>query len=151
MDFRSLFQKKRKEEQGSAALTAVVIALFLACNLILVAVGGAVGLYFYMLSPDYYTIDGVTDNATDCNAAQGILLLGDGGNYGANQPDSMQNIAISNIICNSRIGITVAGFLTDSVIDNVKSLNPSSPAIVVRRENGMKNVSTHNISSASDS
>lgn len=96
-------------------------------------------------------IDGVTDTATDCNAAQGTLILGDGGNYGENQPDSMRNIAISNVICNSRIGITIAGFLADSVISNVKSLNPSSPAIVVRRENGMKNVNTRYISSASDS
>ena len=95
-------------------------------------------------------IDGVTDTAADCNAAQGTLLLGDGGNYGENQPDSMRNIAISNVICNSRIGITVAGFLTDSVISNVISRNPNTPAIVTRRENGLNNVSTHNIVSASE-
>jgi polygalacturonase len=94
-------------------------------------------------------IDSVIDTATDCNAASGTLLLGDGGNYGENRPDSMQNISISNVICNSRIGITVAGFLTDSVISNVINRNPKNPAIVVMRENGLNNVSTSNVVSNS--
>ncbi len=94
-------------------------------------------------------IDSVIDTATDCNAASGTLLLGDGGNYGENRPDSMQNISISNVNCNSRIGITVAGFLTDSVISNVINRNPKNPAIVVMRENGLNNVSTSNVVSNS--
>ena len=59
-------------------------------------------------------IDGIVDDADNCQAA-GTLLLGDMGDYGENKPDSMRNVTISNIICNSRNAISLQGFLTDSV------------------------------------
>ena len=93
-------------------------------------------------------IDGIVDTAPDCHSSRGTLLLGDGGGYGENLPDSMKNITVSNIICGSREAIIVAGFLTDSVISNVVNKNPDCPAISVIRENGMTNVTTVGIVSA---
>lgn len=90
-------------------------------------------------------IDGVIDTAPNCHASMGTLLLGDPGDYGENQPDSMKNISISNIVCNSSRAINVEGFLTDSVITNVVNRNPDCPAISVLRETGLKNVATANI------
>jgi hypothetical protein len=86
-------------------------------------------------------IDGVID--TQPNQALprgGTILLGDGGTYGENLPDSMRNVAISNVICNSQRAIIVAGFLKDSVISNVVNKNPACEPITVKRENGLKNV-----------
>jgi len=85
-------------------------------------------------------IDNIVDTQTDPQASAGTLLLGDGGNYGTNHPDSMKNIAISNVICGSREAVIVAGFLTDSVISNIINRNPDCPPISVRRENGLNNV-----------
>ena len=90
-------------------------------------------------------IDGVID--TQPNRALnwgGTLLLGDGGGYGENQPDSMRNITVSNIICNSRTAVNIAGFLTDSVITNIVNRNPGCKTIAVERENGLNNVSISN-------
>jgi len=85
-------------------------------------------------------IDGVIDTAVDCNAGAGTLLLGDLGGYGENYPDSMRNITISNIICNSKTAVNVQGFMRDAVITNIVNRNPECPAISVSRENGLKNV-----------
>lgn len=87
-------------------------------------------------------IDGIVDDSNDCTAAAATLLLGDMGNYGENKPDSMRNITISNIICNSNNAVSLQGFLTDSVISNVVNKNPNCPVLSVSRENGMNNVST---------
>jgi hypothetical protein len=92
-------------------------------------------------------IDGIVDDADNCQAA-GTLLLGDMGDYGENKPDSMRNVTISNIICNSRNAISLQGFLTDSVISNVVNKNPNCSALTVTREDGMNNVNTFNIISA---
>lgn len=96
-------------------------------------------------------VDGVIDTSTDCNAASGTLLLGDRGSYGENEPDSMRNITVSNIVCNSRRAINVEGFLTDSVITNVVNRNPACDVLFIWRENGMKNVTTSNLVSAAPS
>lgn len=93
-------------------------------------------------------IDGIVDDSDNCQAANGTLLLGDMGNYGENKPDSMRNVTVSNIVCNSRNAIFLQGFLTDSVICNVVNKNPNCSAITVTREDGMKNVSTFNLISA---
>lgn len=86
-------------------------------------------------------IDGVIETTTDRKFDHGAaLVLGDGGGYGENFPDSMCNISISNIVSNSRDAVWIGGFLTDSVICNVINQNPDRPAIVVKRENGLKNV-----------
>ena len=94
-------------------------------------------------------IDGVIDTQTDCKASAGTLLLGDSGFYGKNLPDSMRNISISNVICNSENAIIVEGYLTNSVITNVINRNPDCPAIAVVRENGLHNVATGSLVSAS--
>ena len=86
-------------------------------------------------------IDGVIDTQPNQNLQRGgTLLLGDGGNYGENLPKSMRNISVSNIICNSRRAVIVAGFLVDSVITNVINRNPACDAITVNRERGLCNV-----------
>lgn len=95
-------------------------------------------------------IDGVIDDATDCNAAGGTLLLGDGGGYGENYPDSMRCVTVSNIVCNSRSAIAMQGFLTDSTICNVINRNPDCPVLDVSRENGLKNVVTSNLVTVGD-
>lgn len=95
-------------------------------------------------------IDGVIDTASDYNAAAGTILLGDSGAYGENEPDSMINITVSNVICNSKRAILVEGFLTDSVISNVINRNPESPCISVKRDKGLTNVQTSNLCSAGD-
>ena len=46
-------------------------------------------------------------------------------------PDSMKNISISNIVCNSSRAVNVEGFLTDSVITNVINGVSSSLTLVV--------------------
>jgi hypothetical protein len=95
-------------------------------------------------------IDGVIDDATDCNAAGGTVLLGDGGGYGENYPDSMRCVTVSNIVCNSRSAIAMQGFLTDSTICNVINRNPDCPVLDVSRENGLKNVVTSNLVTVGD-
>lgn len=95
-------------------------------------------------------IDGIIDTAADCNAALATVQLGDGGSYFENYPDSMRNITISNVVCNSRQAIVVEGFLTDSTITNVVNRNPHCEPITVLRENGLKNVKTSNLVTASE-
>lgn len=90
-------------------------------------------------------IDGVIDTAPDCNSNYGTILLGDRGLYGENLRDSMRNVTISNVICNSKTAITVSGYMTDSVITNVINKNPACPAVKVAREDGMRQVVTSNI------
>ena len=86
-------------------------------------------------------IDGVIDTQPNRELQRGgTILLGDGGTYGENLPDSMRNISISNIICNSRCAVIVAGFLTDSVMTNVINKNSACESITVKRENGLRNV-----------
>ena len=91
-------------------------------------------------------IDGVVDTQPSREWKYGgTLLLGDGDGYGENYPDSMQNISISNVICNSRRALDVKGYLSDSVISNVTNRNPAYEAIYVPRENGLKNVAITNV------
>lgn len=90
-------------------------------------------------------LDGIIDDATDCGAAGGTLLLGDGGGYGENYRDSMRFVTISNVVCNSRNAIAMQGYLTDSVITNVINRNPGCQVMTVSREKGLKNVVTSNL------
>ena len=85
-------------------------------------------------------IDGLIDARPAGHPNGGTLLLGDGGGYGANQPESMSGITISNVICASSTAITLAGYMKDSVISNVVNRNPDTPVLHVVRENGMENV-----------
>lgn len=95
-------------------------------------------------------IDGIIDTSPNFNTASGTLLLGDIGAYGDNMPDSMRNITISNIVCNSSRAVTIEGFLTDSVITNVVNQNPYCPALCVKREDGLNNVMTSNMVTKAD-
>lgn len=90
-------------------------------------------------------IDGVIDNTPKNKTHCGTLLLGDGGAYAENLPDSMHGIIISNIICDSDRGIIIGGYLKDSVISNVINRRKDAPLIDVERENGMINVKTENL------
>ena len=87
-------------------------------------------------------IDGLIDARPAGHPNGGTLLLGDGGGYGANQPESMSGITISNVICASSTAISLAGYMKDSVISNVVNRNPKTPVLRVVRENGMENVIT---------
>ena len=92
-------------------------------------------------------IDGIID--TQPNQALnygGTLLLGCAdAAYGKNERDGMRNITVSNVICNSRRAVSIAGFLTDSVITNIVNRNPECETITVDRENGLNNVSISNV------
>ena len=92
-------------------------------------------------------IDGIID--TQPNQALnygGTLLLGSAdAAYGKNERDGMRNITVSNVICNSRKAVKIAGFLTDSVITNIVNRNPECETITVDRENGLNNVSISNV------
>ena len=93
-------------------------------------------------------IDGLIDSRPAGHPNGGTLLLGDGGGYGANRPESMSGITISNVICSSRTAITLGGYLKDSVISNVVNRNPKTPVLRVERENGMDNVITYGLVNA---
>ncbi|MGN0178369.1 MAG: glycosyl hydrolase family 28 protein [Monoglobaceae bacterium] len=91
-------------------------------------------------------IDGVVDTSPDDLEPFGGLLLGDLDNeYGINLPDSMRNISISNIVCNRPNAICIDGCLSDSVISNVTNRKNNCPAVIVSRENGLKNVKMSNL------
>ena len=90
-------------------------------------------------------IDGVIDTSVDTDwTHEGTILLGDEGGYGENLLDSMRNVTVSNIICDSKTAVRVAGYLTDSVITNIVNKNPDCEAVLVSRENGLNNVTISN-------
>ena len=93
-------------------------------------------------------IDGLIDSRPAGHPNGGTLLLGDGGGYGTNRPESMSGITISNVICASSTAITLAGYMKDSVISNVVNRNPDTPVLRVVRENGMENVITSGLVNA---
>lgn len=92
-------------------------------------------------------IDGVIDTVENPKSREvgGTLFLGDGNLYGENLPDSMRNISISNVVCNSPRAVIVAGYLTDSAMTNILNKNADCPTITVEREDGVKNVQMGNI------
>ena len=85
-------------------------------------------------------IDGVIDSCTDPKETFGTILLGAGNLYGENKPDSMRNVTVSNVVCNSGCAVDIQGFLTDSIITSVVNRNPNCEAVIVRRPNGLNNV-----------
>ena len=94
-------------------------------------------------------IDGVIDASPEGFRAGGVLLLGEpDGAYGKNPIDGMRHITISNVVCDSRRAVIVAGYLRDSVISNVVNKNPDCPVIDVERKNGLVNVLTSNLCTA---
>ncbi len=91
-------------------------------------------------------IDGVIDVSRKIDHPHGgTMLLGDGGGYGKNHPDSMSAVTISNVICRSNTAITLAGYMSDSVITNVINETKSPDAVRVVRENGAVNVTMSGI------
>lgn len=90
-------------------------------------------------------IDGIIDTSPYIEQKYGgTILLGDDNFYGENQPDSMRNITVSNIVCKSRTAVSVEGYLTDSVITNIVNCNPDCEAVSISRQNGINNVSVSN-------
>ncbi len=91
-------------------------------------------------------IDGIIDTQPNQLNYGGTLLLGCAdAAYGKNERDGMRNITVSNVICNSRRAVNIAGFLTDSAITNIVNRNPECETITVDRENGLNNVSISNV------
>ena len=91
-------------------------------------------------------IDGIIDTQPNQLNYGGTLLLGCAdAAYGKNERNGMRNITVSNVICNSRRAVNIAGFLTDSVITNIVNRNPECETITVDRENGLNNVSISNV------
>ena len=91
-------------------------------------------------------IDGIIDTQPNQALNGGTLLLGCAdAAYGKNERDGMRNITVSNVICNSRRAVIIAGFLTDSVITNIVNRNPECETITIDRENGLNNVSISNV------
>lgn len=98
-----------------------------------------------------YNVDacGITDTAPSNTMSRGTVQIGNKGTYGEVHPDSVYNVRLSNIVCNSRGAVIVAGYLSDSEITDVTNNNPSCEAIAVHREDGLKNVRTSNIKTLS--
>lgn len=86
-------------------------------------------------------VDGVIDTA----GAGTTVLLGDGGIYGEEYPDSIRNISVSNVVCNSNTAVKVSGYVSDSVISNIVNQKPGGSAVSVVNENYLKNVTTDNL------
>lgn len=85
-------------------------------------------------------IDGIIDTCEVPKSTAGTIILGDDNGYGENLKRSMQNITISNVICNSTAAIDVQGYLSESVITNIVNKNPDCPAVSVGRPDGLDNV-----------
>ena len=98
-----------------------------------------------------YNVDacGITDTAPSNTMSRGTVQIGNKGTYGEVRPDSVYNVRLSNIVCNSKGAVIVAGYLSDSEITDVTNNNPSCEAIAVHREDGLKNVRTSNIKTLS--
>lgn len=88
-------------------------------------------------------IDGVVDNTPpDATHWATICLGGDG--YGGLSGE-MSGIIISNVICNADEGISVDGYLRDSVISNVINMRKDTPLLKVTKPDGLVNVKTENL------
>lgn len=86
-------------------------------------------------------INNVIDTYDKSEGHVGTVLIGEpDGSYGKNLPESIKNISVSNMICNSERAIIIAGFLKDSVISNVINRNDSGISVDVVRPDGAKNV-----------
>ena len=97
-----------------------------------------------------YNVDacGITDTAPTGAQSRGTVQIGNKGTYGEVRPDSIFGVKLSDVVCNSRGAIIVAGYLSDSEITGVKNCNPSCEAIAVHRDGGLKNVRMSNIETA---
>lgn len=74
------------------------------------------------------------------------LLIGEGPGccYGDVFEDSISNVTINNVICNSQSPIGIPGYLKDSIISNVIN-RTEHPTIYVALKDGMKNVLLSNV------
>ena len=73
----------------------------------------------------------------------GTLLLGDGGDYGDNHPESMSGITVSNVVCNSNSAVSVAGYMKDSVLCNIVNRNPNTELLHLGHPDSLTNVETY--------
>lgn len=90
-------------------------------------------------------IEGIIDQEDSSTNHGGTFILGEPDSiYGKNLPDSMRNVIISNAICRGKKPIHIAGYLTDSVISGAIIKKGRDGTVVVRREDGTKNVSISN-------
>ena len=90
-------------------------------------------------------INNIIDDGTN-NTVGTTLDLGNSGGWGEIVSDSLKNISISNVICNSKKAINIRNSgMTDSVITNIINKNPNCPTIIVDNKDTLKNVLTNNI------
>ena len=81
----------------------------------------------------------------------GTVLLGEPDSaYGKNLPDGLRFITVSNVICGSKRAVRVSGYLWDSVISNIVNRNPGCEALIVEKEDGLRNVLTNNLLTVSE-
>ena len=88
-------------------------------------------------------IDGIQDTTPPESSHWATICLG-GDGYGGLSGE-MSGIIISNVICNAGEGISVDGYLRDSVISNVVNMRKDTPLLKVNKPDGMVNVQTANL------
>jgi len=90
-------------------------------------------------------IDSAPEEAPHRQYSAGILVGRPDCEYENHLKGSIHHISMSNILCNTRKGIDVHGYLQDSVISNVCNRHPEGSAIAVWRPDGLENVITNNL------
>lgn len=96
-------------------------------------------------------VDGIIDTSPVVHDHGGVVLLGEPDSaYGKNLPDGLRFITLSNVICGSKRAVRVSGYLWDSVISNIVNRNPGCKALIVEKEDGLRNVLTSNLLTVSE-
>ena len=84
-------------------------------------------------------IDNVINNS-ESEDSKGLLIGSSG--YGANYPDGIRDVCISNVVTSGYCAVDVAGYLKDAVITNVINRRKGGEKILQRNEGGLINVKT---------
>lgn len=90
-------------------------------------------------------VDGVIEDSADYNSNEGTVILGCDTGYDSSDTDSINNIILLNIVCNSKTAISVDKNVSDSLITNIINKNPNCNAIRCENQNELKNVIISNI------
>jgi len=91
-------------------------------------------------------IDGIIDVPNGSTVHRGTIRIGErDGVYGANLPNCISRVTISNVISYAQDAIIVRGHFSDSVISNVINNNRGGEAFSFGQEDTLNNVLTNNI------
>ena len=94
-------------------------------------------------------VDTVVDTAKTPSHGGAILLGENDGEYGVNEPDSIDAVVISNVIANGKTAaVEIRGWVANSVITNIINRNPAAPCVHWQREKSLNNVTVQNAVSA---